>query len=267
MAEIDLGIHPFWLSSASFQLLPESEPSQICRVDLYVLENRTCDELPTVTEYHTRESGTLLDPPYYLLEGSVLNITIGDHTGLPNTQQFSVLYVEGTTQDCDDFNFGNCQSAPPELTYKCQVGERGQTLETYQASNSDFYTFCSDGFFGNSFSLKDLTYNVSEIRQMFQNRATLSSRDRNSYLVPFSNSFNFAETRYCLLLDVDRTLNRCTGSSSFTLHVDIQRRTDFPLLGFFTGFALFLIHLLITGLAHCCYVCRGKRKLMQDNEE
>ncbi len=256
MAEIDIGLHPFWLSSVSFRIVHEDTSTLPCTVNLYVLENQTCGELPTVTQYFTDE--TLAGPPYYLLKGSLFNITIGKHISQLESERFTVWYVEGTIipNNCADSDAWNCDF-PPSSIYTCQIGVRGETLETYRANVSEFYTFCSNGLHGNSFVLEAITYNVTRIRREHAPpRAALSSTKPDPVTIHFSNSFDRSKTEYCMLLDID--IVRCNGASgvSYRLEVDVQRRLDFPLVAFFIGFAFFLLHLLITGLAHYCYQTR-----------
>ncbi len=246
MAEIDLGIDPFWLSSVSFRLATVGQqPALTCTAGLYVLTNQTCRTLPTVTQEFERN--TLLQPPFYLLEGSTFNITLGNNNAIE--ELINVWYIESTISNCDRI-FGDCEQ-PPKPTYTCQRGQPGETLPVYRVNNSEYYAFCSDQLFSNSFNLKSITYNESAIQQMYTPRAPLSTNE-NAVTVELSHTnFEFSVIDYCILLYVDRS--QCPSSTSARLNIELKRRIDIPLLPFIIGTVLFSIHFVITIIVHSCY--------------
>ncbi|XP_064389665.1 uncharacterized protein LOC135337626 isoform X2 [Halichondria panicea] len=248
MAEVDLGIDPFWISSASFRLTTVGQQQvSPCTAGLYVLTNQTCQTLPMVTQEF--DMNNLLASPFYLLEGSTFNITLGAHND--SVKEFiDVWYVESTTTNCDRV-FGDCEQ-PPRATYTCQRGLRGETLPVYRVNNSEYYAFCSDQLFRNSFILKSITYNVSAIRQMYTPRTPLTTNE-NAFTVDFSQSFDFSAIDYCILLDVDRNQCPSSTSASYRLNIELKQRMDIPLLSFIIGGILFAIHFVITIIVHSCF--------------
>ena len=256
MAEVDLGIDPFWISSASFRLTTVGQQQvSPCTAGLYVLTNQTCRTLPTVTQEF--DMTNLLASPFYLLEGSTFNITLGAHNDLMK-EFIDVWYVESTTTNCD-LVFGDCEQ-PPRATYTCQRGLRGETLPVYRVNNSEYYAFCSDQLFRNFFILKSITYNVSAIRQTYTLRTPPTTNEMLSLLISHNHLISVQLIIvYCLML-IAINAPAVQVPTIDSIIIELKQRMDIPLLSFIIGGVLFAIHFVITIIVHSCF-----RKYHQKN--
>ena len=203
--KINLGVHPFWLSSATIAITPAG-----CTGRLYMFTGSDCSTLPIIVQEF--DQFTLVGPPYFLLEGSTFNITIAEtvQSG-PDGVLLAYIRSRVTFIDCRDISTIQCNNPLPEETFYCQFVLPGNTPPLFIAESSDYYTFCaSSGLFNpNRFTLEWRRYNATALREQYSPTVDITTEPWTAH---FNQPFDFNIREYCLLLDVGRP--DCVASAS-----------------------------------------------------
>ena len=242
--KIDLGVHPFWLSSATIAISPAG-----CTGRLYMLTNSDCSTLPIVVQEFNQL--TLVGPPYFLLEGSTFNVTIAE-TVQSGPDGVLLAYIQSRVNfiDCSDISTTLCSNPSPEETFHCQFVLPGNTPPLFTAESSDYYTFCaSSGLFDplNRFTLNWRRFNATALREQYNPTVGITTEP---WTADFNQPFDFNRREYCLLLDVGRP--DCVVSiPPYNLEISVHRRQDITAIIIIVGVFLFLVHLSVSIALHC----------------
>ncbi len=234
MLAIDLGIDPFWLSSATFTMESTRGSST-----LYVA-NISREDAPTSTTI----THMLSFPPFYLAQGSNYSVT----NNLSSPVEF--WFIKSEPRDCPDQYVWNC-SDPQDDNKICEKTKSGEATSLYTVNVSDYYTFCVNPAtkrFANTATLNSVTYNLTAIQERSIQRMEMSRTEKTVNLNMYK-WFDFHKEELSIFLHI----NSCGGDDEFNelpLKIEVHRRMDILCIPILIALILAIFHLLITVIAH-----------------
>ena len=234
MLAIDLGIHPFWLSSATFTMDSTTGSST-----LYVA-NVSREDIPT----KIIDNADIFFPPYYLAQGSNYSAT----NNLSSPVEF--WFIKSEPRNCPDQYVWNC-SDPQDDNKICEKTKSGEATSLYTVNVSDYYTFCVNPAtkrFTNTATLNLVTYDLTAIQERSRQRMEMSRTEKTVNLNMYK-WFDFHKKEMSIFLHI----NSCGGDDEFNelpLKIEVHRRMDILCIPILIALILAIFHLLITVIAH-----------------
>ena len=223
LLEVDLGMDPFWVSHADFQI-------EDCTGVVLIIQGVQCHDLPRRVNEQIAPSRNLYYA--YFLPGSVVNITIAD-TITDSEVQIWAMNSEGWKLTDLGINLDSCNNPPPGSSCFLAHSKAGQTIQQ-EIEKADFYFYFTDPLpspsdaVGFTYVAEQYLYNLTEIRQLYSPTETAIIRDRLQ-TVTISPAFDFQQ-RKCILLS-----SSCPRTQGHTVTIgNLKRRMDiliFPGVG------------------------------------
>ena len=234
MLAIDLGIDPFWLSSATFTMESTRGSSTL------YLANISREDAPTSTTITHR----LNFPPFYLAQGS--NYSVTNNLSIP----VEFWFIKSEPRNCPDQYVWNCSDLQDDNKI-CEKTKSGEATSLYIVNVSDYYTFCVNPAtkrFTNTATLNLVTYDLTAIQERSRQRMEMSRTEKTVNLNMYK-WFDFHKEELSIFLHI----NSCGGDDEFNelpLKIEVHRRMDILCIPILIALILAIFHLLITVIVH-----------------
>ena len=245
---VDLGVDPFWLESASFKI-DDKRASSYTRGTVYIVKS-SCSSTSTIVTWND----TLSDYPKYLVAGSSINITNQQDKPI-NVWVISQAHQSPTSsRQCEDLEKQTC-NYHPNASLWCQQVSPGKTI-SHEVMKSDYYAFCAKGWplsklhkSEATYSLKTVSYNIATVKKQNPFSKVIDSASYTTVLIP-RHDFDFQTKEYCVLLD----LFSCDGLANHPLLIKRRRKTDFLLFPILAILIIYILHIIISTVVikRCC---------------
>ncbi len=254
MLAIDLGIDPFWLSSATFTMESTTGSST-----LYVADIAREDVPTTATTLVSDSAHHIYDigyPPYYLARGS--NYSVTNHFSSP----VEFWFIKSEPRDCNNVNQWNCSDHRDDNKI-CENLTSGEAAPLYSVNVSDYYAFCVNPSNTTNSMLEILnlvTYNLTAIQERSKQREEISLTKKTIDLNMYK-WFDFRKEDMSIFLHI----HLCRGdtqSNELPLKIKVHRRMDILCITILIALILAISHLSITVIAHIRQkrLCRRQKK-------
>ncbi len=236
---IDLGIDPFWLSSATFTMDSTTGSST-----LYVADIAREDAPTTVTTFDNANIGY---PPYYLARGSNYSVT----NNFSGPVEF--WFIKSEPRKCNDVKLlqWNC-SDPPDDNKICENLTSGEAAPLYSVNVSDYYAFCVNP--SNTINsmleiLNLVTYNLTAIQERSRQREEISLTKKTIDLNMYK-WFDFRKEDMSIFLHIHSCHGDTQSNGELPLKIIVHRRMDILCITILIALILAIFQISITVIVH-----------------
>ena len=256
---VDLGVDPFWLESASFRIDNNYDRASLyIRGTVYIMKS-SCSSMSTFVTFNDR----LSDYPKYLVNGSSINITNEQNDTTIKFWVISEAHQSPTAlSQCRELEELPCESHLNASLWCHRVSPGNTTFHGIKVS--DYYAFCAMGWPISKqykseafYNLTTVSYNLTaEIKQNPFSKL-IDSASLTTVLIP-RHDFDFQTREFCVLLD----LSSCDGLANYPLIVKPHRKTDYLLFPILAMLILYILHIIISTvlIKRCCLLKAHTKK-------